>query len=164
MSFLMSPLRLVKLRAIVSARPFIDEAKLVLAGYKQVKEEQSRNLALLKSVRKKAKGAKKRVVGENVRETRKVEEAARQRHDKVLEMQHELRLVTEKQALKDPASITQGATVLSRSSALTSGISMSQNPLANARVVTSKSSKLNYLLKEAWLYLIFGLFPITNPA
>jgi hypothetical protein len=144
----------VKLREIVSSRPLIDEATLVLAGHEQVKEEQFRNLAFLQSVRKKAKGPKKRVVEENVRETRKAEEAARQRHDKVLEMQNELRLVTEKQALKNPASTTssdKGAAVLSRSSTLASGVSMSKTPLANARVVTSKSSKLNYLLKEAWL-------------
>jgi hypothetical protein len=151
-SFLISPLRLVKLREIVSARPFIDEAKLVLAGHEQAKEEQARNLAFLQSVRKKAKGTKKRVVEENVRETRKAEEAARQGHDKVLEMQTELRLVTKKQTPKNSASTTQsekGATGLSRSSAPASGILMSKTPLAGACVVTSKSSKLNYLLKEA---------------
>jgi hypothetical protein len=151
-SFLMSPLRLVKLREVVSSRPFIDEVKLVLAGHEQVKEEQARNSEFLQSVRKKTKGAKKRVVEENVRETRKAEEAARQRHDKVLEMQNELRLVTEKQAPKYPASTPQNdkhPTVLNRSSAFISGIPMSKTPLTNARVVTSKSSKLNYLLKEA---------------
>jgi hypothetical protein len=151
----MSPLRLVKLREIVSSRPLIDEAKLVLAGHEQVKEEQARNLALLQSVRKKAKGPKKRVVEENVRETRKAEEAARQCHDKVLEMQNELRLVTERLAPQNSTATTQsdeGAAVHSKSSALTSGVSMSQTPLANVRVVTSKSSKLNYLLKEARVY------------
>jgi hypothetical protein len=146
----MSPLRLVKLREIVSSRPLIDEAKLVLAGHEQVKEEQARNLVLLQSVRKKAKGLKKRVVEENVRETRKAEEAARQHHDKVLEMQNELRLVTEKQAFQTPGSAStqsdEGTAVPSRSSAFTSA---SKTPLANARVVTSKSSKLNYLLNEA---------------
>ena len=150
-SFLVSPFRLVKLRDIVLARPFINETKLVEAGHAQVKEDQARDAAFLQSVRKKAKGTKKRVAEENVRETRKAEEAARQRHDKVLEMQNELRLATEKQAPKNPASTQgdKGATVPRRRSPVsTSGISMSKTPIANARVVTSRSSKLNYLLKE----------------
>jgi hypothetical protein len=150
--FLISPFRLVKLRDIVLARPFINETHLVEAGHAQVKEDEARNAAFLQSVRKKAKGTKKRVAEENVRETRKAEEAARQGHDKVLEMQNELRLATEKQAPKNPAS-THGdnkgaATVPRRSSVSTSGITMSRTPIANARVATSKSSKLNYLLKE----------------
>jgi len=142
----MFPLRLVKLRDIVLTRPFINEAKLVAAGHDQVEQDKARNMAFLQSVRKTVKGGKKRVVEENVRETRKAEEAARQRHDKVLEMQNELRLVTEKQAPKTPVSAQgdKGATMRS-----TSGISMSKTPLANARTVTSRSSKLNYLLKEA---------------
>jgi hypothetical protein len=146
-SFLMFPLRLVKLRDIVLTRPFVNEAKLVAAGHDQVEQDKARNMAFLQSVRKTVKGGKKRVVEENVRETRKAEEAARQRHDKVLEMQNELRLVTEKQAPKTPAS-AQGdkGAIIMRS---TSGISMSKTPLANARTVTSRSSKLNYLLKEA---------------
>ena len=150
--FLISPFRLVKLRDIVLARPFINETNLVEAGHAQVKEDEARNAAFLQSVRKKAKGTKKRVAEENVRETRKAEEAARQRHDKVLEMQNELRLATEKQAPKNPASTQgdKGARVPRRSpvSGSTSGITMSKTPIANARVATSKSSKLNYLLKE----------------
>ena len=150
--FLISPFRLLKLRDIVFARPFINETKLVEAGHAQVKEDQARNEAFLQSVRKKTKGTKKRVAEENVRETRKAEEAARQRHDKVLEMQNELRLATEKQVPKNPASTQgeKGVTVPRRSSASTSGITMSKTPIANARVVTSRSSKLNYLLKEVW--------------
>jgi hypothetical protein len=147
-SLLMFPLRLVKLRDIVLTRPFINEAKLVAAGHDQVVQDKARNMAFLQSVRKTAKGgtSKKRVVEENVRETRKAEEAARQRHDKVLEMQNELRLVTERQAPKTPASVQGDKSATMRS---TSGISMSKSPLANARTVTSRSSKLNYLLKEA---------------
>ena len=153
--FLISPFRLVTLRDTVLARPLINETKLVEAGHAQVKEDQARNAAFSQSVRKKAKGTKKRVAEENVRETRKAEEAARQRHDKVLEMQNELRLATEKQqAPKTPASTQgdKGATVPRRYPISTSGMTMSsKTPIANARVVTSKSSKLNYLLKEVWL-------------
>ncbi|KAH9981425.1 SNF2 family N-terminal domain-containing protein [Lactifluus volemus] len=87
----------LKLRDLVLARPFIDEGRLIDAGHAKAEEDNVRNLLFLQSVRKRenAKGAKKRVVEENVRETRKAEEAARQRQDKVLEMQNELRLVLE---------------------------------------------------------------------
>jgi hypothetical protein len=148
--FLISPFRLVKLRDIVLARPFINETNLIEAGHAQVMEDEARNAVFLQSVHKKAKGTKKRVAEENVRETRKAEEAARQGHDKVLEMQNELRLATEKQAPKNPASTQgdKGATVPHISPASTSEITMSETPIASARVATSKSSKLNYLLKE----------------
>lgn len=147
----MFPSRLVKLRDIVLARPFIDEAELVEAGHAQTMEDQARNALFLQSVRKRVKGTKRRVVEENVRETRKAEEAARQRQDKVLEMQNELRLVTEKPVLKSPATTQRdkGGTVFSRSSGPPRQIQMSNTPLANAHLVTSRSSKLNYLLKEA---------------
>ena len=168
-SFLISPFRLVKLRDVVFARPFINENKLVEAGHAQLKEDEARDAAFLQSVRKKAKGTKKRVAEENVRETRKAEEAARQRHDKVLEMQNELRLATEKQAPKNPASAQgdKGAMVPRRSPVSTSGITMSKTPIANARLVTSRSSKLNYLLKEARLdfyYYYFACSPSLTPA
>jgi hypothetical protein len=149
----MFPLRLVKLRDLVLARPFIDEGRLIDAGHAKVEEDKVRNLLFLQSVRKreKAKGAKKRVVEENVRETRKAEEAARQGQDKVLEMQNELRLVTERQTPKAPAAPRkdEDETVLTRTPGPTQQTPMSRSPLANARMVTSKSSKLNYLLKEA---------------
>lgn len=150
-SFLMFPLRLVKLRDIILARPFTDETKLVDAGHAQAEADEARNLLFLQTVRKKAKGVKKRVVEENVRETRKAEEAARQRQDKVLEMQNELRLVTEKHAPKTPAAAPKdkGEVVFTRSPGLFRQTTMSKSPLANARMLTSRSSKLNYLLKEA---------------
>jgi hypothetical protein len=152
-SLLMFPLRLVKLRDIVLARPFIDEARLVDAGHAQAEEEEARNLLFLQSVRKKAKGAKRRVAEENVRETRKAEEAARQRQDKVLEMQNELRIVTEKLAPKSPSATQKdkGEVVLTRTPGLTRQTLMSKSPLANAHMLTSRSSKLNYLLKEVRL-------------
>jgi hypothetical protein len=152
-SFLMFPLRLVKLRDIVLARPFIDEARLVDAGHAQAEEDEARNLHFLQSVRKRAKGTKKRVAEENVRETRKAEEAARQRQDKVLEMQNELRIVTEKLAPKSPTATQKdkGEVLLTRPPGLTRQTLVSKSPLANARMLTSRSSKLNYLLKEARL-------------
>ena len=151
----MFPLRLVKLRDIVLSRPFIDEAKLVEVARAHAKEVEEHNALILQSLRKKGKGSsKKRVVEENARETRKIEEASRQGQDKVLEMQNELRLVTEKQAPKTPATTqrSKGGAAFIRSSE--SGRTLSRSPasagpLAHARVVTSKSSKLNYLLKEA---------------
>ncbi len=149
----MFPLRLVKLRDLVLNRPFIGEDKLVELAYAQVKEDQARTALILQSLRKKEKGKgtnKKRVAEENVRETRKVEEAARQPQDKVLEMQNELRLVTEKQDPKSPtATQNKGGTVVNKPSGPTWQMRTSRNPLAHARVVTSRSSKLNYLLKEA---------------
>ncbi len=158
----MFPLRLVKLRDLVLARPFINEDKLVELVYAQVKEDQARTALVLESLRKKekAKGTnKRRVVEENVRETRKVEEAARQPHDKVLEMQNELRLVTEKHAPKSPTATQRikGGTAFNRSSGPAWQMPMSRSPLAHARVVTSRSSKLNYLLKEARAF-----FPILR--
>jgi hypothetical protein len=158
--FIMFPLRLVKLRDLVLARPFINEDKLVELAYAQVKEDQARIALFLQSIRKKekAKGTnKRRVVEENVRETRKVEEAARQPQDKVLEMQNELRLVTEKQTPKSPGASQsgKGGTVFNRSSGPTRQMSMSRSPLAHTRVVTSRSSKLNYLLKEARVFFFF---------
>jgi hypothetical protein len=162
----MFPLRLVKLRDIVLARPFIDEAKLVEAGELQVAEEQARNTIFLQSVRKKAKETKRRVVEENVRETRKVEEAARQRQDKVLEMQNELRLVTEKQALKAVATTRKSkhGTIFNKTQAAGTArcAPTSKTPLAHARMVTSKSSKLNYLLKEARPSVSSVLFAICS--
>ena len=153
---IMFPLRLVKLRDIVLARPFIDEAKLVEVGHEHAKEVQARNANFLQSVRKKAKGTKRRVAGENVRETRKVEEASRQGQDKVLEMQNELRLVTEKQAPKTPATTqrVKDGTMFNRCPSPTRQMPMSRSPLAHARVVTSRSSKLNYLLKEARVFFL----------
>lgn len=150
----MFPLRLIKLRDLVLARPFINEAKLIDLAHAQVKEDQTRIALFLESLRKKenAKGTnKRRVVEENVREIRKVEEAARQSQGKVLEMQNELRLVTEKQTPKSPGAFQNGKsrTVFNRSSGPTSQTPISRNPLARTRVVTSRSSKLNYLLKEA---------------
>jgi hypothetical protein len=150
----MFPLRLVKLRDLVLARPFINENKLVELAYNQVKEYQVRIAQFQQSHRKKekAKGTNKmRVVEENVRETRKVEETARQPQDKVLEMQNELRLVTEKQTPKSPGASRngKGRALFNRSSDPTWQMSTSRSPLAHARVVTSRSSKLNYLLKEA---------------
>jgi hypothetical protein len=149
---IMFPLRLVKLRDIVLSRPFIDEAKLVEAARAHAKEVEEHNALILQSVRKKGKGtSKKRVHGveENARETRKVEEASRQGQDKVLEMQNELRLVTEKQVPKTPTATqrSKGGATFNRFS--NPAKSRSAGPLAHARVVTSKSSKLNYLLKEA---------------
>jgi len=81
--------------------------------------------------------------------------AARQPQDKVLEMQNELRLATEKQTHKFPGASQsgKGGTVFNRSSGPTWQMPMSRNPLAYTRVVTSMSSKLNYLLKEAWVSL-----------
>jgi hypothetical protein len=152
--FLMFPLRLLKLRDLVLARPFIDEGRLIDAGHAKAEEDNVRNLLFLQSVRKRenAKGAKKRVVEENVRETRKAEEAARQRQDKVLEMQNELRLVTERQTPKAPSTSHKDETVLARTPGPTQQTPMSRSPLANARMITSRSSKLNYLLKEARLF------------
>jgi hypothetical protein len=152
--FVMFPLRLVKLRDLVLARPFINEDKLVDLAYTQVREDEARIALFLQSLRKKEKGKgsnKRFVVEENVRETRKVEEAARQPQDKVLEMQNELRLVTEKQTPKSPGASQsgKGGTAFNRSSGPTWQMSMSRSPLAHTRVVTSRSSKLNYLLKEA---------------
>jgi hypothetical protein len=156
--FIMFPLRLAKIREIVLARPIIDEAKLVEVVRAHVKEVQDRDALLLQyqSVRKRTKGTKRRVVEENVRETRKVEEAARQGQSKVLEMQNELRLVTEKQDHKSPAATQgdEGGTAFNRSSGPTWQMPMSRNPLSHARVVTSRSSKLNYLLKEARIFII----------
>src|SRR6267154_6442695 len=152
--FIMFPLRLVKLRDLVLARPFINEDKLVELAHAQAKEDQARIALFLQSVRKKekAKGTnKRRVVEENVRETRKVEEAARQPQDKVLEMQNELRLVTEKQT-PGASQSGKGGTVFNRPSGPTWKMPMSRSPLAHTRVVTSKSSKLNYLLKEARVF------------
>jgi hypothetical protein len=151
---IMFPLRLVKLRDLVLYRPCISEDKLVELAYAQVKEDQARTALILQSLRKKEKGKganKRRVAEENVRETRKVEEAARQPQDKVLEMQNELRLVTEKQAPKSPTTTqrSKGGTVVNRPSGPTWQMPTSRNPLAHACVVTSRSSKLNYLLKEA---------------
>jgi hypothetical protein len=145
--FIMFPLRLAKLREIVLARPFMNEAKLVELAHAHAKLVRERNDLLLQTVRKRPKGAKRRIVDENARETRKVEETSRQGQDKVLEMQNELRLATERQ---DPAAIQgdKGGTVFNISSNPTMQTLMSRNPLAQARVVTSKSSKLNYLLKE----------------
>jgi hypothetical protein len=156
----MFPLRLVKLRDIVLARPFIDEAKLIEAGELQAAEEQVRNTIFLQSVRKKAKETRRRVVEENVRETRKVEEAARQRQDKVLEMQNELRLVTEKQAPKAGTTTRKSKHgIMSNRTAGTARCApTSKTPLAHACMVTSKSSKLNYLLKEARLSVSSFLF------
>jgi hypothetical protein len=150
----MFPLRLVKLRDLVLAKPLINEDDLVELAYDQVKEDQIRIAQFLQSLRKKEKGKgtnKKRVVEENVRETHKVEEAARQPQDKVLEMQNELRLVTEKQTPNSPGASQsgKGRAVFNRSSDPTWQRSTSRGPLAHARVVTSRSSKLNYLLKEA---------------
>lgn len=151
---IMFPLRLVKLRDLVLAKPLINEDDLVELAYDQVKEDQIRIAQFLQSLRKKEKGKgtnKKRVVEENVRETHKVEEAARQPQDKVLEMQNELRLVTEKQTPNSPGASQsgKGRAVFNRSSDPIWQRSTSRGPLAHARVVTSRSSKLNYLLKEA---------------
>jgi len=157
----MFPLRLVKLRDLVLARPLISEDKLVELADAQVKEDQARIALFLQSLRKKekAKGTnKRRVVEDNVQEIRKVEEAARQPQDKVLEMQNELRLVTEKQTPKSPSASRRGkgGTMFNRSSGSTWQIPMSGSPLAHARVVTSRSSKLNYLLKEARVFFIIS--------
>jgi hypothetical protein len=165
----MFPLRLVKLRDLVLARPFINEDKLVELAYTQVKEDEARIALFLQSLRKKEKykGSNKRfVIEENVRETLKVEEAARQPQDKVFEMQNELRLVTEKQTPKSPGASQsgKGGTAFNRSSGPTSQMPMSRSPLAHTRVVTSRSSKLNYLLKEARVFFLmlrlFCAYPI----
>jgi hypothetical protein len=150
-SDLMFPQRLVKLRGIILARPFIDENKLVNAGRAQADEDKIRNALFLKSIRKKAKVAKKHAVEENARETRKAEEAARQNQDKVLEMQNELRLVTQKQGSLASTTAHKGSgdTMSTRRSNPTWQRPASKTALANARVITSRSSKLNYLLKEA---------------
>ena len=165
----MFPLRLAKLRDLVLARPFINEDKLVELAYAQVKEDQARIALFLQSLRKKekAKGTnKRRVVEENARETRKVEEAARQPQDKVLEMQNELRLVTEKQTPNSPRASRsgKGGTVFNKSSGPTRQMPMSRSPLAHTRVVTSRSSKLNYLLKEARVFFfMLRLFRVAYP-
>ena len=161
----MFPLRLVKLRDLVLARPFLNEDKLVELAHAQMKEDQARTELFLQSLRKKekAKGTNKKrvVIEENVRETRKVEEAARQPQDKVLEMQNELRLVTEKQTPKSfgASQSGKGGTVFNRSSGPIWQMPMSKSPLAHTRVVTSRSSKLNYLLKEVRaFFLMLRLF------
>lgn len=148
-SYLMFPQRLVKLRGIILARPFIDEAKLVLAGRAQADEDKVRNALFLQSIRKKAKTTKKHAVDENARETRKAEEAARQNHDKVLEIQNELRLVTQKQGPL-ASIVTQRDNGDAKRPNLnpTRQLPASKMALANARMITSRSSKLNYLLKE----------------
>lgn len=145
-SYLMFPQRLVKLRGLVLARPFIDETKLVNAGRAQADEDKTRNALFLQSIRKKAKAAKKHAVEENARETRKAEEAARQNQDKVLEIQNELRLVTQKQGSVGSivAQRDNGDAVFTRRRNPT----WSNTALANTRMITSRSSKLNYLLKE----------------
>lgn len=149
-SDLMFPQRLVKLRGIILARPFIDETKLVNAGRAQADEDRIRNARFLQSIRKKAKVAKKHAVEENARETRKAEEAARQNQDKVLEMQNELRLVTQKQGSLAPTTAHKDSddSVFIRRSNPTWQLPASKTVLANARAITSRSSKLNYLLKE----------------
>lgn len=144
-SDLMFPQRLVKLRGIILARRFIDENKLVNAGRAQADEDKIRNTLFLQSIRKKAKVAKKHAVEENARETRKAEEAARQDQDKVLEMQNELRLVTQRQGTLASATAHRDSGGRSNS---TWQLPASKTALANARVITSRSSKLNYLLKE----------------
>lgn len=163
----MFPLRLVKLRDLVLARPFVNEDKLVELADTQVKEDKARVVLFLQSLRKKEKGKgtnKRHVAEENVRETRKVEEAARQPQDKVLEMQNELRLVTEKQTPKPPDAFQggKGGTVSSRSSGPTWKMPTSTSPLAHARVVTSRSSKLNYLLKEARILFLNASFILRH--
>ena len=166
----MFPLRLVRLRDLVLARPFMNEDKLVELAYTQVKEDQARIALFLQSLRKKEKGKgthKRRIVEENVRETHKVEEAARQPQDKVHEMQNELRLVTEKQTSKSPGASPsgKGGTVFNRPSGPTWQMPMSRSPLAHTRVVTSRSSKLNYLLKEARVFFpMLRLFCDAHPA
>lgn len=151
-SYLMFPQRLVKLRSIVLARPFIDEAKLVNAGHAQADEDKIRNALFLQSIRKKAKAAKKHAVEENARETRKAEEAARQNHDKVLEIQNELRLVTQRQQGPLASIAAQSDAVSTRRPNPSRQLSASRTPLANARMITSRSSKLNYLLKEVCFF------------
>jgi hypothetical protein len=164
-SDLMFPQRLVKLRGIILARPFIDETKLVNAGRAQADEDKIRDALFLQSIRKKAKVAKKHAVAENARETRKAEEAARQNQDKVLEMQNELRLVTQKQG--SLASTTthkdSGDSMFTRRSNPAWQLPASKTALVNARVITSRSSKLNYLLKEArFSYLLSAIISHTH--
>ncbi|KAH9079288.1 SNF2 family N-terminal domain-containing protein [Lactarius deliciosus] len=143
-SYLMFPQRLVKLRELVLARPFANEAKLVNAGRAQADEDKTRNALFLQSIRKKAKVAKKHPVEENARETRKAEEGARQNQDKVLEIQNELRLVAQKQG--SLASIVaqkdNGDAAFTRRPNTSRQLSASNAVLANARMITSRSSKL----------------------
>ncbi|KAH9180424.1 P-loop containing nucleoside triphosphate hydrolase protein [Lactarius sanguifluus] len=134
-SYLMFPQRLVKLRELVLARPFANEAKLVNAGRAQADEDKTRNALFLQSIRKKAKVAKKHPVEENARETRKAEEGARQNQDKVP--------LASIAAQKD-----NGDAVFTRRPNPSRQLSASNAVLANARMITSRSSKLNYLLKE----------------
>ncbi|KAI9466079.1 P-loop containing nucleoside triphosphate hydrolase protein [Lactarius psammicola] len=118
---------------------------LVNAGRAQADEDKTRNALFLQSIRKKAKATKKHGAEENARETRKAEEAARQNHDKVLEIQNELRLVFTRRPNPTWANTA----------------------LANTRMITSRSSKLNYLLKEVLehsrkeKFLIFSSMPLT---
>jgi hypothetical protein len=79
-------------------------------------------------------------------------------------MQNELRLVTEKRTHKSPGASQSGKdrAVFNRSSDPTWQMSTSRSPLAHARVVTSRSSKLNYLLKEARGFR-FVCFCVAHP-
>lgn len=168
-SCLMFPQRLVKLRGLVLARPFANEAKLVNAGRAQADEDRTRNALFLQSIRKKAKVSKKHPVEENARETRKAEEGARQNQDKVLEIQNELRLVAQKQGplASIAAQRDNGDAAFTRQPNPPRQLSVSNAVLVNARMITSRSSKLNYLLKEVLEHsrkekiLIFSSMPLT---
>ncbi|KAI0273498.1 hypothetical protein BC834DRAFT_854101 [Gloeopeniophorella convolvens] len=168
-SRLLFPQRLAKLRELVIARPFTDQGTLIEAGHVQAEEDKLRHALLLESVRKKSKGTKLPDI-ENVRETLKAEGAARQSNVKVLEMQNELRIASENRAHQDTSDSQEDQAEPpgpSKSKSPPWQMPLSTSSVAHARLVTSKSSKLNYLLKEVLTYslkekfLIFSGMPLT---
>ncbi|KAI0306693.1 P-loop containing nucleoside triphosphate hydrolase protein [Multifurca ochricompacta] len=131
---------------------------LVDAGRAQAEEDKARNVLFLQSVRKRAKGAKGRAIEENIRETRKAEDAAQR-----------ITPCNRKAAPKTSMASQRekGGLAFTEPSDPALQAPFSKISLACAHMITSRSSKLNYLLKEVLehssteKFLVFSSMPLT---
>ncbi|KAI0062218.1 hypothetical protein BV25DRAFT_1885404 [Artomyces pyxidatus] len=153
LSGIMFPYRLNKLRRMLVTRPLISEQDLVFYGLLQAKDDAARIAEFMHTTSAKTKGKKK---PSDSRETVKASETARHvmEPDKLEDMRRELQIAASKQTAVDEVPFSREWLVRPQHDA---PILLQASPLRDARIVRSRSSKLDYLLRDVIsLILTFG--------